>query len=72
MKKAISVTAMVAWMLTLLGTSSVQGNFYEGKTIRIVGFPPGGGYDAWRGCFRGTCRNIFPAIRRLSSTSHCR
>lgn len=28
--------------------ASAQGNFYEGKTIRmIVGFTPGGGYDAY-------------------------
>ena len=47
MKKIILISAMVASMLALFGTASAQSNFYEGKTIRIiVGFSPGGGYDA--------------------------
>jgi tripartite-type tricarboxylate transporter receptor subunit TctC len=34
-------------MLSVPRISSAQANFYEGKTIRIiVGFSPGGGYDA--------------------------
>ena len=47
MKKVILITAVIASMLALFGTASAQSNFYEGKTIRIVvGFSPGGGYDA--------------------------
>jgi tripartite-type tricarboxylate transporter receptor subunit TctC len=47
MKRILFLTAAVAWMLFVPRISSAQGNFYEGKTIRIiVGFSPGGGYDA--------------------------
>lgn len=47
MKRVLLLTATVAWMLSLPRFSSAQTNFYEGKTIRIiVGFSPGGGYDA--------------------------
>src|SRR5688500_19521977 len=47
MKKLITTAAMIASMLALFGPASAQSNFYEGKTIRIiVGFSPGGGYDA--------------------------
>jgi len=47
MKRILSLIAAVAWMLFLPRISSAQANFYEGKTIRIiVGFSPGGGYDA--------------------------
>jgi tripartite-type tricarboxylate transporter receptor subunit TctC len=47
MKRILFLTAAVAWMLFVPRISSAQANFYEGKTIRIiVGFSPGGGYDA--------------------------
>ncbi|MBI2179194.1 MAG: hypothetical protein HYU31_00015 [Deltaproteobacteria bacterium] len=47
MKRILFLTAAVAWMLFAPRISSAQVNFYEGKTIRIiVGFSPGGGYDA--------------------------
>jgi len=47
MKRILFLIAAVAWMLFVPRISSAQGNFYEGKTIRIiVGFSPGGGYDA--------------------------
>jgi tripartite-type tricarboxylate transporter receptor subunit TctC len=47
MRKLIFLAAAIAWTLSLLQVSSAQSNFYEGKTIRIVvGFSPGGGYDA--------------------------
>jgi tripartite-type tricarboxylate transporter receptor subunit TctC len=47
MKKSICAAAIVAWIVACSGTSFAQANFYEGKTIRIVvGFSPGGGYDA--------------------------
>jgi tripartite-type tricarboxylate transporter receptor subunit TctC len=47
MKRISFLTAAVAWMLFVPRISSAQANFYEGKTIRIiVGFSPGGGYDA--------------------------
>src|SRR3990167_7431764 len=47
MKKAVSISTIIAWMACGPGISSAQANFYEGKTIRIiVGFSPGGGYDA--------------------------
>lgn len=39
--------AVIAWMFTGAWAASAQTHFYEGKTIRIiVGFSPGGGYDA--------------------------
>ena len=47
MKRILFLTAVVAWILFVPRISSAQANFYEGKTIRIiVGFSPGGGYDA--------------------------
>jgi len=47
MKRILFLTAAVAWMFFVPRISSAQANFYEGKTIRIiVGFSPGGGYDA--------------------------
>jgi len=47
MKRILFLTAAVAWMLFAPRISAAQANFYEGKTIRIiVGFSPGGGYDA--------------------------
>jgi tripartite-type tricarboxylate transporter receptor subunit TctC len=47
MNKLITSTAMIACLLFFTGAGSAQNQFYEGKTIRIiVGFSPGGGYDA--------------------------
>ena len=48
MKKTIlALTGIVLWHIFLLHVSFAQSSFYEGKTIRIiVGFSPGGGYDA--------------------------
>ncbi|MEX0806528.1 MAG: hypothetical protein WD688_24905 [Candidatus Binatia bacterium] len=47
MKKLIAVTGVLACILSFVGTTFAQSNFYEGKTARIiVGFSPGGGYDA--------------------------
>jgi len=47
MNKAVSISAIIAWMVCVPGISAAQSDFYEGKTIRIiVGFSPGGGYDA--------------------------
>ena len=48
MKKAYAILSAV-WLLALYGNGAWgQSNFYEGKTIRmIVGFTPGGGYDAY-------------------------
>ena len=46
-KRIFSLTAIVISMLSVGDFSFAQTNFYEGKTIRIiVGFSPGGGYDA--------------------------
>src|SRR5262245_9824571 len=43
----ITLTALVVGLLWAPNRSIAQSNFYEGKTIRIiVGFSPGGGYDA--------------------------
>ena len=45
--KIFCITAVIVWLLCASNVSSAQTNFYEGKTIRIiVGFSPGGGYDA--------------------------
>src|SRR5918997_799852 len=47
MKKLITSTAMIVFISFFTVAASAQNNFYEGKTIRvIVGFSPGGGYDA--------------------------
>jgi tripartite-type tricarboxylate transporter receptor subunit TctC len=48
MKKTIlALTGIILWQIFLLNVSFAQSSFYEGKTIRIiVGFSPGGGYDA--------------------------
>ena len=47
MKKLMTSTAMIACLVFFTTVASAQDNFYEGKTIRIiVGFSPGGGYDA--------------------------
>ena len=47
MKRILFLIAVVAWIFIVPRISSAQSNFYEGKTIRIVvGFSPGGGYDA--------------------------
>jgi len=46
-KKIFSLTVIVVWLVSFLHVSFAQSNFFEGKTIRIiVGFSPGGGYDA--------------------------
>jgi tripartite-type tricarboxylate transporter receptor subunit TctC len=46
-KTFLILIASVAWLLAGAGGTMAQSNFYEGKTIRIiVGFSPGGGYDA--------------------------
>jgi tripartite-type tricarboxylate transporter receptor subunit TctC len=47
MKAIIGVGIIITWLLSNSGASFAQTHFYEGKTIRIiVGFSPGGGYDA--------------------------
>jgi tripartite-type tricarboxylate transporter receptor subunit TctC len=47
MNKLITSTVIAACILFITEAASAQDNFYEGKTIRIVvGFSPGGGYDA--------------------------
>jgi len=47
MKRILFLIAAVAWTLFVPRISSAQANYYKGKTIRIiVGFSPGGGYDA--------------------------
>jgi len=47
MKRILFLSAAVAWIFIVPRISLAQANFYEGKTIRIiVGFSPGGGYDA--------------------------
>ena len=47
MKKLLSLIVVIAWILVSPPMAPAQSNFYEGKTIRIiVGFSPGGGYDA--------------------------
>jgi tripartite-type tricarboxylate transporter receptor subunit TctC len=47
-RTVFGLLAAIAWTVTAGGgTSFAQSNFYEGKTMRIiVGFSPGGGYDA--------------------------
>ena len=43
----LTLLAIVAGICSGVGAAKAQSNFYEGKTIRIiVGFSPGGGYDA--------------------------
>jgi tripartite-type tricarboxylate transporter receptor subunit TctC len=47
LRPSLAVCALLA-PLALAGTASAQQNFYAGKTINIVvGFTPGGGYDAY-------------------------
>ena len=42
-----ALTALVSWLVTSPTRAIAQSDFYQGKTIRIiVGFSPGGGYDA--------------------------
>jgi tripartite-type tricarboxylate transporter receptor subunit TctC len=44
---ALALCAAAAWTIAAGGACIAQSNFYEGKTMRIiVGFSPGGGYDA--------------------------
>jgi tripartite-type tricarboxylate transporter receptor subunit TctC len=46
-RKTFCLTAVAVSLLSVSKLSLAQTNFYEGKTIRIiVGFSPGGGYDA--------------------------
>jgi tripartite-type tricarboxylate transporter receptor subunit TctC len=46
-KTILSVALLVALTVFTARSGIAQSNFYEGKTIRIiVGFSPGGGYDA--------------------------
>lgn len=50
MKRLLAAsTISIAFLLILQFASALaQGNFYEGKTVRlVVGFPAGGGYDAY-------------------------
>ena len=43
----LRLAAVITWVFIGAGAALGQSNFYEGKTIRIiVGFSPGGGYDA--------------------------
>lgn len=46
-KKILSLTVIIVWILSVSNISFAQTAFYEGKTIRIiVGFSAAGGYDA--------------------------
>lgn len=46
-RKTFSLTIIVVWIFLVAHISSAQSDFYQGKTIRIiVGYSPGGGYDA--------------------------
>src|SRR5678815_6121500 len=46
-KTILSVALLVVVTVFTARSGIAQSNFYEGKTIRIiVGFSPGGGYDA--------------------------
>lgn len=46
-KILFTVAAVAAWIVAGAGDCVAQSDFYQGKTIRIVvGFSPGGGYDA--------------------------
>ena len=50
MKRLLAASTIGTALLLILQFSSAlaQGNFYEGKTVRfVVGFPAGGGYDAY-------------------------
>ena len=59
-KLFFALAALTSWLSATTTMAIAQSDFYQGKTIRIiVGFSPGGGYDAWRGCCRGTCPSIF-------------
>jgi len=47
MKKNLMIVAVLSLLIGATGAFA-QANFYDGKTIRfIVGFPAGGGYDAY-------------------------
>ena len=46
-KILLALTAFASWSLASTTIAIAQSDFYQGKTIRIiVGFSPGGGYDA--------------------------
>ena len=46
-KMLFTVVAIASWCFIGVTHSVAQSDFYQGKTIRIiVGFSPGGGYDA--------------------------
>jgi tripartite-type tricarboxylate transporter receptor subunit TctC len=46
-KRIISLTIAFLWTIIIALPGFAQGDFYQGKTIRIiVGYSPGGGYDA--------------------------
>lgn len=46
-KLLFALTALTIWLITATTIAIAQSDFYQGKTIRIiVGFSPGGGYDA--------------------------
>ena len=46
-KTLVALTALASWLVTSPTRAIAQSDFYQGKTIRIiVGFSPGGGYDA--------------------------
>jgi tripartite-type tricarboxylate transporter receptor subunit TctC len=64
MKKVVLIVAIVASMFSLVPISFAQSNFYEGKTIRIiVGFSPGGGYDALARMLSRPMPKYIPGIR---------
>lgn len=47
LKIFLALTALASWLLASTTIAIAQTDFYQGKTIRIiVGFSPGGGYDA--------------------------
>jgi tripartite-type tricarboxylate transporter receptor subunit TctC len=47
MKAVVAIALLTACLFSISTNVSAQSGFYEGKTIRIiVGFSPGGGYDA--------------------------
>ena len=46
-KLFVALTALASWLIANPTRAIAQSDFYQGKTIRIiVGFSPGGGYDA--------------------------
>ena len=63
--RALLFVSCLVWIFSFAPDLYAQGNFFQGKSIRVVrGGQPGDLYDLQPGSSRNTWENIFPVNRR--------